>query len=119
MTGGASPRRRGDRHERMTQADLSRHGWLAIRFPGSGSGDSMASDAHVDLIAIRRGHTPLLVSCKISGRVPRAELEALVRVAERYGAISLIASHPSRGVIGYRRAHDLDDWCHDDNAETS
>jgi len=114
MTGGASPRQRGDYHERRTQADLEKHGWLAIRLPGSGSGDSMASAAHVDLIAIRKNRTPLLVSCKLSGRVPPKEREALVKTAERYGAVPLVASRLVPGKITYRRVLG-NDWTHQDD----
>lgn len=109
MTGGKSPRARGDYFERQTKADLEAHGLLVVRFPGSGSGDTLVSDAHVDLIAIGRNKRPLLISCKLGGRISPAERTALSVAADRFGATCVVASRPARGTILYRPLRPDDD----------
>lgn len=95
MTGGASPRRRGDYHERKVRANLEKHGWLVVRSAGS--------LGPADLIAIHHARMPVLVSCKISGKVPPAEWDELYLVAMRHGAHAIVASRPKDGVIRYQR----------------
>lgn len=94
MTGGAAPRRAGDRFERLVKADLERHGWFV--------GRSAGSHGIADLIAIKISHTPLLVSCKLGGKISVAERTELADTAIRHGANAVLVSKPSRGVIGYR-----------------
>jgi Holliday junction resolvase len=117
--GGASPRRRGDRFERMVKADLERQGWLVVRAPGSGSGSrgTALEDTGTDMLAVRNGHPPMLVSCKLGGKVAKHERETLARVAERFGCIAVICSRPQRGLIGWRMIHPPES-VPDANAET-
>lgn len=96
--GGASPRRRGDYHELRTRDDLEAHGWQVTRAAGS--------LGIADLIALKAGNPPLLVSCKLGGKIGPAERLQLWRVAQRAGAVPLVAWRPMRGVIGYRKLHD-------------
>lgn len=105
--GGASPRRRGDRFERLVKADLERQGWLVVRAPGSGSGSdgTPVEGTSLDLIAVRRNHPPMLVSCKLGGKIARAERDTLAQVAERFGCVAVVVSKPSRGLIGWRMVH--------------
>lgn len=91
MSGGASPRRRGDYFERQARAHLEANGWLVVR-----SGGSLGP---ADLIAICRTAPPLLISCKIGGYVPPAERRELATIAERYGAVAVVMHRPKRGVI--------------------
>ena len=98
MTGGKSPRRRGDYFERQCKADLERHGWLVIRAGGS--------LGIADLIAIKREHAPLLVSCKLSNRIDPAERNALSETATRYGATAVVSWRFSNARVAYRRVHE-------------
>lgn len=104
MSGGASPRRRGDYFERQTARDLALHGWLVVRVAGSGSGsqDSPLEGTGTDLLAITASHPPLLISCKLGGRIPPDERQALAATAKRYGAVPVVASRPKNGVVLYR-----------------
>ena len=99
--GGASPRRRGDYFERQTRADLEAHGWLVLR-----SGGSLGV---ADLIAVSRRGKPLLVSCKLGGRISQAERTDLATAAERYGCHAIVASRLRPGVILYRPLRADDD----------
>ena len=93
MSGGASPRRRGDYFERQTRADLERRGWLVVRAGGS--------LGPADLIAITSGKPPLLVSCKLGGRISPREREMLDVTAHRYGAVGIVASRQKAGHVAY------------------
>lgn len=94
MTGGASPRRRGDYFERQAKADLESHGWLVVRAGGS--------LGPCDLIAVSRARQPLLISCKLGGRISPAERQTLATLSQRFGAVAMVASRPSDGVVFYR-----------------
>ena len=104
MPGGAKNRRAGDYFERQTKRDLERHGWLVIRAPGSGSGSdgTPLQGTGVDLLAICKYGAPLLVSCKVNGRVRPAERERLKTAAERYGAVPVVAWRYANGRVAYR-----------------
>ena len=78
-----SNRRRGDYFERRTKAALEAQGWLVTRSAGS--------LGVADLVALCGGRTPLLVSCKLNGRLPRSERDALVDAADRAGADAILA----------------------------
>lgn len=95
--GGASPRRRGDYFELRTRDDLEAHGWQVTRAAGS--------LGIADLIALKAGHPPLLVSCKLGGKIGPAERQALYTTSRRAGAVALIAWRPHRGLVAYRRLH--------------
>jgi Holliday junction resolvase len=97
MTGGASPRRRGDYFERQTRAYLETHGWLVVRAGGS--------LGVADLLAISRHHSPLLVSCKLGGKIRPRERDAITMAAKRYGAHAVVAWRPTRGLIGWHRLY--------------
>lgn len=101
MTGGASPRRRGDYFERQCKRDLEAHGWLVIRAGGS--------LGPADLIAISQGKAPLLVSCKLGGRISPSERDLLSRIGHRFGASVCVASRPHDGMVLYRGLRPDDD----------
>ena len=83
-----SNRRRGDYFERRTKAALEAQGWLVTRSAGS--------FGVADLVALRGGSTPLLVSCKLDGKLPRAQRVALCDAADRAGADAILAHRGAR-----------------------
>lgn len=83
-----SNRRRGDYFERRTRAALEAQDWLVTRSAGS--------LGVADLVALRGGRTPLLVSCKLDGRLPRKEREALIAAADWAGADAILAHRGPR-----------------------
>lgn len=83
MSGGKAPRAAGDYFERRTRDALEHDGWLVIR-----SGGSLGV---ADLVALRDGYTPLLVSCKKNGYLTRSELFVLVEAAHMAGAAAILA----------------------------
>jgi Holliday junction resolvase len=85
-------RRRGDYFERRTRAALEDHGWLVVRSAGS--------LGPADLIALRAGYNPLLVSCKLRGALPRRELLTLCEAAEQAGAYGVLARWLRPGWVG-------------------
>lgn len=91
MSGGASNRQRGDYFERQVRDALTRYGWLVVR-PGGSRGPA-------DLVALRDGSTPLLVQCKLSGRIDPAERRALRDAAEYAGARAIVAKRVRRGWV--------------------
>jgi Holliday junction resolvase len=101
MTGGASPRRRGDYFERQCKRDLEAHGWLVIRAGGS--------LGPADLVAIGNGKLPLLVSCKLNGRISPQERNLLAMIGNRFGASVCVASRPRNGMVLYRGLRPDDD----------
>lgn len=84
-------RRAGDYFERQTRDALRAHGWLVVRSAGS--------LGIADLVALRAGNTPLIVSCKVSGQLPRAERLAFVEAARGAGARPLLACRVVRGYV--------------------
>ena len=91
MTGGASNRQRGDYLERQAKAALGDLGWIMIRAAGS--------HGIMDLVALRAGNTPLLVSCKTNGRIGPGERVALCEAAALAGARPVMACRRKRGWI--------------------
>jgi Holliday junction resolvase len=91
MTGGASPRRRGDYFERQAKAELERQGWLVVRAGGS--------LGPADLMAVSRDRPPLIVSCKLGGRIPPRERQELIVLAQRYGAHAVVMWRSSPGMV--------------------
>jgi Holliday junction resolvase len=90
-SGGSSNRRRGDYFERQTRAALEAVGWFVVRTAGS--------LGVADLVALQADFRPLLVSCKISGRIDPGEREALITAAEMAGARPIVASRPRGGWV--------------------
>jgi Holliday junction resolvase len=88
-----SNRQRGDYLERQTRAALRAHGWIVVRAAGS--------LGVADIVALRAGNTPLLVSCKVTGQVARAERLALVEAAREGGARPLLATRVNRGYVDF------------------
>jgi Holliday junction resolvase len=84
-------RQRGDYLERQCRAVLVSHGWWVIRAAGS--------HGVADLVAMRRGQTPLAVSCKLDGRVGPAERAALRQVADMAHVVPVIASRKRPGWV--------------------
>jgi Holliday junction resolvase len=87
-------RQRGDYFERQTRAALADAGWLVVRSAGS--------LGIADVVALRASNTPLLVSCKLNGRIDPAEREALAAAAQQAGARALVASREARGWVTMR-----------------
>lgn len=94
MTGGASNRHRGDYFERQTRDALAALGWVIIRSAGS--------MGPADIWALRRGDRPLLISCKLNGRIDPEERRVLVRVAEQAGARPVLAMRARPGYVELR-----------------
>lgn len=84
MPGGKAPRAAGDYFERRTRDALEHAGWLVIR-----SGGSLGV---ADLVALKNGHVPLLVSCKKGGYMTRPEVFALCEAAALAGAAPILAT---------------------------
>jgi Holliday junction resolvase len=84
-----SNRTRGDYFERQTRDVFTDAGWLVVRSAGS--------LGPADLVALRAGHPPVIVSCKISGRLSYAERAELADLADAAGAAPVLASRPVRG----------------------
>lgn len=92
-SGGAGPYRKGAAFENRTAALLRRRGLLVTRNAGS-KGDPLQSA--FDLVAIEpaqlgTGVWVHLVECKVDGRMRKADRERLVKVADDYGALPILA----------------------------
>lgn len=86
-----SNRARGDYLERQVRAALRHYGWLVIR-----SGGSLGV---ADLVALRAGNTPLLVSCKLGGLPPPHERAELLEAAQSAGARAIVGTREHRGWV--------------------
>lgn len=86
-----SNRQRGDYLERQTKAALEAHGWVVTRAAGS--------LGVADIMAIRAGNTPLLVSCKLNGGISPAERFALIEASRAGGARPIMAARSKRGYV--------------------
>lgn len=84
-------RSRGDYFERQVRDALRAAGWYVIRSAGS--------QGAADLIALRAGNTPLLVQCKLGGRISRPERQALLDAAFGAGGRPIVALRPQGGRI--------------------
>jgi len=84
-------RQRGDYFERQVVHTLRAHGWFVIRAAGS--------LGVADLVALRKGNTPTLVSCKLGGRIPPSERAAIMDAADRAGARAVVAMRPKNGRV--------------------
>jgi Holliday junction resolvase len=81
----------GDYLERQTREALRAHGWIVVRAAGS--------HGIADLVALRAGNTPLLVSCKTNGKIGPQERTELVETAQRAGARPICAYRRQRGWV--------------------
>lgn len=84
-------RQRGDYFERQVRDTLTAHGWVVVRSAGS--------LGIADLVALRKGNTPTLVSCKLGGRIGPKERTALMDAADQAGARAVVAMRPRGGRV--------------------
>ena len=84
-----SNRRRGDYFERRAKATLERETFVVVRAAGS--------LGPADLVALKQGCPPWLVSCKLGGYLRPLERQGLADAAARAGALPLMASSPKPG----------------------
>jgi len=80
--------------ERTVAGDLNTDGYLVIRSGGS--------HGAADLVALKPGQV-LLVQAKTNGLISVTDWNELLGIAERVGAVPLLALRPGRGLIEYRR----------------
>jgi len=83
-------RRAGDYFERRTRDALEADSWVVVRSAGS--------LGPADLVAMKAGRT-MLISCKMTGHLPRRELLALCDVALDAGAIPVLAQRHKPGWV--------------------
>lgn len=86
-----SNRQKGDYLERQTKAALIAHGWIVTRAAGS--------LGVADIVALRAGNTPLLISCKLDARIGPGERTALIEAARAGGARPIMAARSKRGLV--------------------
>jgi Holliday junction resolvase len=84
-------RQRGDYFERQVVLTMRAHGWVVVRSAGS--------LGVADLVALRKGNTPTLVSCKLGGRIDPAERTAILDAADIAGARAVVAMRPKGGRV--------------------
>lgn len=84
-------RQRGDYFERQVRDTLVFHGWIVVRSAGS--------LGVADLVGLRHDKTPLLVSCKISGRIGPRERAEILGAADQAGARAVVAMRPRGGRV--------------------
>jgi Holliday junction resolvase len=84
-------RQRGDYLERQVKAALVSHGWWVVRAAGS--------HGVADLVAMRRGRTPLAVSCKLDGYLRPGERADLRQVAAMAAVVPVVASRKRPGYV--------------------
>lgn len=69
------------------------HGWLVLRSAGS--------LGIADLVALRWGNSPVLVSCKTNGQIALPERLGLANTAREVGARPLLAYRTKRGHVDF------------------
>jgi Holliday junction resolvase len=84
-------RQAGDYFERRTRAALENAAYVVVRSAGS--------LGPADLVALKGGAPPMLISCKMSGHLPRQELVALLDVAQDAGAMPVLAQRHKPGWV--------------------
>jgi len=87
----STSRAAGDYLERQAREALRVHGWFVVRAAGSHGIE--------DLVALRNGSTPLLVSCKTNGKIGPQERAQLVESSRLAGARPLCAYRSRRGWV--------------------
>src|SRR4029450_9248041 len=91
MPGGRSNRRRGDYFGRQARGEVEDDGWFVVRAAGS--------HGVADLVALKKGCQPLLVSCKLNGYLRPLEREDIALAAFHAGAIAMVAYRAQRGIV--------------------
>ena len=99
--GGRHLYRQGADFERALIVDLERRGFFCIRAAGSRGA--------ADIVALARGHRPLVVQAKRGASIVPAERLKLLDVAERTGAIGLLA-FGARGGWSYQEVETGAAW---------
>lgn len=84
----------GATFERKVAALLTTDGYLVMRSSGS--------HGEADLVALKQGQV-LLVQCKSNGRLDPGDWNGLHEVAQRVGAVALLAHRPAPGKVVYWR----------------
>lgn len=90
-------RHRGDYFERQTRDALMALGWVVIRAAGS--------LGPADLVAMRGGDRPLLISCKLNGRIDPHERLELISAAWAAGGRGLLAWRSKPGYVELLAVH--------------
>jgi Holliday junction resolvase len=85
----------GDLFERRTRDTFRSREWWVIRSAGS--------LGPADLVALKRGRPPLLVACKVNGRMDPRERAVLLDLALATGGVPLIAYRDGKGWVGLDR----------------
>lgn len=85
----------GDAFEYRTRDTFETRGWWIIRAAGSLGA--------VDLVGLKAEQPPVLISCKISGRIDPRERVLLLAVARLTGGIPVVAHREKPGWIGLSR----------------
>ena len=87
---------RGRRFEYKVKQYYESHGWFVVRSAGS--------KGIADLVAIKpRAEEIHLIQCKKHGYLSKTEREELFNVADKYGAVPILAAtgNNGRGVVLY------------------
>jgi Holliday junction resolvase len=84
-----TPYQRGTAFEHRVKGILEKEGWLVTRSPKSGS--------PYDLMAIKLSHWPILVQCKLRGRMTIAAWGEIADLALKHGAKAIHAYKLPRG----------------------
>ena len=80
--------RRGADFERRVMRHLEKCGYIVVRSAGS---------HHIaDLVALRRGTSPMLIQCKTNGNLGPDEWNALIDAAWEAGAVPVMAWREGR-----------------------
>lgn len=102
VSGGAASRRKGDTYERATANWLRARGFYVARSAGS--------LGVADLVAMRSDCPPMLLSCKVSGRIDPGEWAELFDTAADAGAFAVVTWPVRRGTpsFGYLLSREKD-----------
>lgn len=93
---------RGRDFEYSVRDDMRKHGYIAMRSPGSKS--------PADIYCVKRNEL-IFIQCKVSGALFRAEWNEFMSFCDSVGATPVMAERPSGGGIAY---HELLDWKDED-----
>lgn len=91
-------RHRGDYFEHQTRDAMEADRWVIIRAAGS--------FGPADLVALKAGCMPLLLSCKLNGYIPPKERRDVLETALLAGGRALVAMRPRPGWVELRTVHD-------------